>query len=271
MPKPTHLSSPANRRVKAVLKLREHRHRRRTGLFIAEGMRQVTRALAAGLVLRELYQQHDARISDPGPGSWAAQAEVFDVTPRVMKKMAYRAKPQGVIAVFEQPAWRLDRLPTDPATNDLWLVAVGIEKPGNLGAMARSAAGAAAAAMFVADAVVDPFHPNAIRASTGAVFNLPVIGDTTVAIVDWLRGRRARIFAATPHATAPYTDADLTGPVAVVIGAEDTGLGQPWLDAAATQVRIPLAEGPVDSLNAATAAAVLLFEATRQRSRQPHA
>jgi TrmH family RNA methyltransferase len=177
------------------------------------------------------------------------------VSARVLAKMAYRAEPEGVIAVVAAPGREL------PRAGSLYLVAVGIEKPGNLGAMARSAAAAGADALVVADARADVWNPNAIRASTGAVFTLPVVE----AALDDVAALPVAIVAAEVGAPTRYTDADLDRPVALVVGAEDSGLGAPWLEASDARVSIPVAADGVDSLNAATAAAVILFEAVRQR------
>jgi TrmH family RNA methyltransferase len=177
------------------------------------------------------------------------------VSPRVLARMAYRAEPEGVIAVVEVPAREL------PRDGTLYLVAAGIEKPGNLGAMARSAEAAGADALVVAEARADIWNPNAIRASTGAVFTLPVVE----ASLEDITGLPVAIVAAEVNAPTSYTDADLAQPVALVVGAEDSGLGADWLAAADERVSIPVADGSTDSLNAATAAAVILFEAVRQR------
>ena len=170
--------------------------------------------------------------------------------------MAYRAEPEGVLAVVEAPAREL------PRGGTLYLVAVGIEKPGNLGAMARTAEAAGADALVVAEAQADVWNPNAIRASTGAVFTLPVV-EGIARRRPWPRrpGRRGR----RSTRRRGYTDADLAQPSAIVVGAEDEGLDERWRDAADVAVAIPMRGSAADSLNAATAAAILLFEAVRQR------
>lgn len=264
-----YLSSLDNHRVKTVLNLRRHRHRAQSGLFIAEGQRQITRALAAKLPLRELYKcpelgSGDDQLFTDAIDCLPPSVAQFEVSPRVMRKLAYRAQPQDMLAVFEQPRWTLNTLPTS-AANPLWLVAVGIEKPGNLGALTRSAVAAGAAALLVADGVVDLFNPNTIHASTGAVFALPVVAADTPSVITWLNNRSVQIVAATPDAIVCYNDVNLTVPSAVVIGCEDVGLNKSWRDAAHCHVKIPMNQGSVDSLNAAAAAVVLLFEAVRQR------
>ena len=241
------ITSLENPRVKDVVRLRQGRERRRAGLFVAEGPREVERALAAGLKVVATYFA-PALIEWPGGGE--------EVSERVLAKMAYRAEPEGVLAVVETPRRAL------PRNGTLYLAAVGIEKPGNLGALARTAAAAGADALVVADAKVDPWNPNAIRASTGAVFTLPVVE----AGLDQIKELPAELVAATTGGATRYTDADLTKPVTIAVGAEDTGLPRNWLDGAERRVTIPLARGATDSLNAAAAAAVVLFEARRQRA-----
>jgi TrmH family RNA methyltransferase len=239
------ITSIDNARVKEVVRLRSGRERRRSGLFLAEGPREVERARAAGLRVVETY--YAPELIEWGEGE--------PVSARVLAKMAYRAEPEGVIAVFEAPVREL------PRDGTLYLVAAGIEKPGNLGAMARSAEAAGADALVVADARADVWNPNAIRASTGAVFTLPVVEATLADIT----GLPVAIVAADVNATKRYTDADLARPTAIVVGAENSGLGADWLAAADERVSIPVAAGSTDSLNAATAAAIVLFEAVRQR------
>ena len=273
MATPLRITSTDNPRVKAVVRLRDSRDRRATGLFIAEGFREVERALAARLRIVELYASPEvlgfdmAALTSRLP--WhkeAGDASMFDVTPNVLKKMAYRAEPEGLVAVFEQPRWDLSTL-----TAGLLLVGVGVEKPGNLGAMARSCAAAGAAGLLIVDEQVDPFNPNAIRASTGAVFSLPVISVGKDEFVAHLKANGFRLLPAMLVDRArPHTEVDFTGNVAIVIGPEDTGLPAEWAalaaDSGGCPVVIPMNTHQVDSLNASVAAGVLLFEAVRQRS-----
>jgi RNA methyltransferase, TrmH family len=239
------ITSPDNPRVKEVLRLRKSRERRRSGLFIAEGPREVERARAAGLNVHATYFAPELLAWDEGE----------EVSARVLAKMAYRAEPEGVLAIVEIPHRRV------PAAATLILVAVGIEKPGNLGAMARTADAAGADALLVGDATADPWNPNAIRASTGAVFTLP-IADVTL---DEMRTLELRKFAAVVDAPRRYTDVDLTSPTAFIVGSEDEGLNDAWRAVADDHVAIPMRTQTADSLNAATSAGVLLFEAVRQR------
>jgi len=290
------ISSRDNPRIKTVLQLRDQRHRRQTGLLVAEGTRQLMRAIKAsltmkwGLVCPTMLRPHETRLVASiisQCDSDGRSPEYFCISESLMQKIAYRQNPHGVLAVFEQPLWDLNSLAyRHPAAGiPLWLVPVGTTKPGNLGAMVRSADAAGASGVLVVDGVIDPFNPNAIRASTGAVFTLPVVSQNTPTILSFLDRNGIQILVATPEAGQAHTHVDMTGPTALVIGAEDRGLTPPWGNEATTTdpvsqngavstclgfstqpITIPMAGCTVDSLNAAVAAAVLLFEAVRQRS-----
>jgi len=234
------------------LRLRKSRERRRDGLLIAEGVREVERALQAGLKPRAIYVAPELLPEWGRPGS-------EEVSARVLAKMAYRAEPEGLLGVFEAPQH------ATPPDATLLLVAVNIEKPGNLGAMARTADAAGVDALLVAGPNFDPWNPNAIRASTGAVFTLPIVEATHADIAELSQRKIAAVLAATQPHSAP----DYTGPTAFLIGAEDAGLDDTWRELADAEVVIPMRGTAADSLNASTAAAVLLFEAVRQREAAP--
>jgi TrmH family RNA methyltransferase len=243
------ITSLDNPRVKEVLRLRKARERRRAGIFVAEGPREVERARVAGLAVRATYFA-------PSLIGWDEGEEVDE---RVLRKMSYRSDPEGVLAVVEIPR---RELPADPT---LVLVAVGIEKPGNLGAMARTADAAGADAILVAEGRSDPWNPNAIRASTGAVFTLPIVDVTR----DEIAALPVQKIAAALDAKTRHADVDYTRPTAFLVGAEDVGLPDAYRELADERVRIPMRRGVTDSLNAGAAAAVLLFEAVRQRITVP--
>ncbi len=271
------ITSRRNQHVRAVQLLRRRRGREQTGLFVGEGMREIDRALRSGMVIRQLFtcpQVLGSVVIDGWPSGLAdrprEQVELFEVNESVLSKLAYRENPEGVVAVFEQRRWDMAQvISPDAAGADLWLVSVGATKPGNVGAMARTAAAAGAQGLLLADAVVDIYNPNAIHASTGAVFSLPVIGAGSEAILAALVQRDVFLVAADPGAEVRHTQVNLTGPTALIIGGEDKGLNDSWR-AAASQghgklVSIAMVDCSVDSLNAASAAAVLLYEAVRQR------
>jgi TrmH family RNA methyltransferase len=277
MPEPKVITSLANPRVKRVMKLRKPRERRAAGVVLAEGEREVSRAVNAGLVVHEVWVCRgllEKRFGEIPPFVATllrdGRFEVFDTDEKVFGKLTYRDDPEGVLAVVRAPGWTLAD-PPDVSADALVLVAVGTEKPGNLGAMVRTADAAGCACVLAphgesaAGAVVDLYNPNAIRASTGAIFSMPTVACDDAEAIAFLKQRGLRLAATTPDAGTPYTQADLTGPLALVIGPEDTGLSPAWLDAAELRLHIPMHARTADSLNASNAAAILLFEALRQR------
>jgi TrmH family RNA methyltransferase len=188
---------------------------------------------------------------------------VLECTAPVFEKLAYRDRPEGLLALAPQLTCTLAKLKLPP--NPLVLVAESIEKPGNLGTLLRSADAAGAHAVIVADPRTDVHNPNVVRASTGMLFAVPLAVADTAEVLAWLRERNIRILAATPHTDKNYTDVDMTAGVAIVVGTEQVGLSEVWMRAADLQVRIPML-GKADSLNVAQAATLLLYEAVRQRS-----
>jgi TrmH family RNA methyltransferase len=258
------LTSLQNPRVKAAVRLRDRRHRDREGLCLVEGFAEVSLAVDSGAEVVTLFVETGIRRRPQAAGLLrrCAAAEVIETSPEVFAKLAYREHPDGWLAVVRIPERRLAAL--DPGPCPLLLVIDGVEKPGNLGAMVRTADAAGVDAIVLSDPGTDPWNPNAVRASKGAVFAVPLAVASAAEAVGWLRERGIAIVAADPGAGTPYTGAPLAEPVAVVVGAEDTGLSAAWREAAAQAVRIPMA-GRVNSLNVATSAALLLYEAVRQR------
>lgn len=263
----TEITSLQNPRVKALVKLRDHRGRRSAGSFIAEGMREVSRAIDAGLRIESIWVCDDLLDGSSGL-SLRTDCEVVRVPAAVFNKIAYVRDPEGILAVCEPPNWSIDTLPATQTTT-LDLVAVGTEKPGNLGAMVRTADLAGCRCVIAAGTPIDCVNPNAIRASTGAVFTLPTINLGEDEAIAYLIENNIRLIAAVVDGEIEHTQADYTGPCAIAIGPEDRGLSDAWKQAATdtggATVRIPTAGRSADSLNASVAAGVLLFEAVRQR------
>jgi TrmH family RNA methyltransferase len=266
------ITSAANPRVKALLALRRRRTRDTERVTLLEGLAETELALRAGATPRELYLCEDLMAA---PGDAAALAErvragggnVVRLSRPVFEKVAYREGPDGVLAVAPAPGCDLGDL-TLP-TNPLLLLSQGVEKPGNLGAMLRTADAAGVAAVVAADPVTDWGNPNVVRASKGTVYALPVVATDTGTAFGWLAERGVAVVATTPDTGLLHTDVDYTGPVAVAVGAEKTGLTGEALAAATYRVRIPMA-GRADSLNVATSAAIVLYEAVRQRLAGQH-
>ena len=261
------ISSSSNERLKAVRRLRARRHREATGLFVAEGQRQLRRALEAEASVREVYACPALYLS-PADAALVERAErrgarVVELSAAAFESVAGQARPDGVLAVVERPETRLADLPLGRAP--LVLVAEAVERPGNLGTIVRSACGAGATGLVVADGRTDVFHPETVRGSVGTIFDLPLAEAPSALALPWLQGRGLRLVVATPSASVPYWEAELAEPAALVVGNERTGVSDAWLDAADEAVAIPM-PGPADSLNVAVAAAVVLFEAARQRA-----
>lgn len=263
---PLRISSLDNPRVKRVVKLRQRSHRDELGLMLIEGYREVRRALdnrhppVELFFCRELFQgaNEPALIEQCGQ----AGAALNECSAAVFAKMSYRDRPDGLLAVAPQVRRMLEGLSVPE--NALIVVAESIEKPGNLGTILRSADAAGVHAVIVCDRCTDLNNPNVVRASIGTLFSLPVVETSSEAAADWLAARNIRIVATTPHTDMLYTDADLTGATAIVLGTEQYGLSEAWLRRAELKVRIPML-GQADSLNVAAAGTILLFEAVRQR------
>jgi len=264
------ISSLQNPRIKQLVRLRDRRPRDEAGLFLIEGYREVKRALAAGVKLRELYTGPDWFLGENEAALIAAAAAggapVCELTKEAFAKISYRDRPDGLLAVA--PQWRRTLEDLGPGAvggkPPFLLVVEAIEKPGNLGTLLRGADAAGVDGVVVCDPVTDIFNPNVVRSSTGVLFSLPVVVAESVAVRAWLRGRGIRAVATTPAAAAAYTDADLRGPLAVIMGSEQYGLTDFWLKESDLLVRIPMA-GEADSLNVGMAAILTLFEAVRQR------
>ncbi len=260
------ITSPQNDRIKALVRLRNRRERDRTGRFLVEGYREVRRAVEAGLDIDELYTCPALYLGSDEPRlarlAEEAGATLFEVADAPFRKASYRDRPEGLLAVVRQ--FDIDPASLDPGPDPLFLVAESIEKPGNLGTMLRTAEAAGAAGLIAADPTTDPFNPNVVRASLGTLFRVPLAVASSSEALTWLNDRGIRTVAATPHADTPHYDLDLRGPVALVVGSEQYGLSEEWLVGADHRVVIPM-PGSVDSLNAAMAAGILLFEAVRQR------
>lgn len=264
------LTSTANPRVTAAAALRDRRSRDRAGLTLVDGAREVRRALEAGVevveafVCEPLLAGPDARAAldrlDAGP------IPVHRVSERVFAKLAFGERAEGLIAVVRAPSLDLGGLvlPEEP----LILVIEAVEKPGNLGAVLRSADGAGVDAVIAASPRTDLFNPNAIRASAGTAFSVPLAAAPAPAVLSWLRDRGIRVVAARVDADRRYTDADLTGSLAIALGAETDGLTDTWAGDGVEAVNLPML-GIADSLNVSVTAAVLAYEARRQRGARP--
>ena len=256
------ITSLHNPTVKNLVKLRQRRERDRQKLLLIDGVRALRLALHNAFPLHTIYFAADVAQThaDLLQRAHAAGVTLQEVTATVFHKIGYGDNPDGVLGVASQP--NVDLLALPETALPLYLVTEGLEKPGNLGAILRSADAAGVTGIIVCDSRTDIWNPNVVRASQGAFCTVPIAVASAPETLDWLRQHHIQILVAIPAASQLYTAIDLRLPSALVVGAEHTGLSPAWHSA--TPIHIPMA-GQVDSLNVAQAASVLLFEAVRQR------
>jgi TrmH family RNA methyltransferase len=261
----TPITSTRNPQLKAVRRLRRGRARKAQGTFLAEGRRQLECALGAGARVVEVYAARELFLGADDHGlvarAAARGARIVEVGAGAFRSITSQVRRDGIAAVVGRPATGLSVLPS----SSLLVVAAGIERPGNLGALVRTAEAAGAGGLLVCDAPTDVFHPETVRGSLGTIFGLPLATASGADALAWLRTHRVRVVVATPNGELPVWGADYSAPgIAVVVGGERYGVPREWIAAADETVRIPMA-GRADSLNVAVAAGVVLFEAARQR------
>ena len=262
---PEFVQSRQNPRVQNLARLRERSHRDETQRFLVEGRRELERAMARG-VIEEIYfcpehfRDESSRIMIEGAAKGGLS--VCQLAPAAFEKVTQRDGPDGLLGVAR--AWKVDLADLTFSPAPLLLVIESGEKPGNLGALLRSADAAGVDAVVVCDPVTDVFNPQVVRNSQGALFSVPVAMAGPEAARDFLQAKKISIIATSPDAKTEYWEVDLKTSAAVVVGGEKDGLTRFWLDAATERARIPMA-GQADSLNVAAAATLVLFEAVRQR------
>lgn len=259
------ITSPTNGRIKELVALRRRRLRERSGVTLVEGYEELDLALSAGVRPYTLYycpELVDGNAQGTVDRIVELGSEVVRISRPVFNKIAYRESPDGWLAVV--PAVRTDLARLRVGDQPLIMICEGVEKPGNLGAMLRTADAAGVEAVIAADPVTDWANPNVVRASRGTVFSVPVASATPTEVLWWLAEHGLTLVATTPDTDVLVTDVDLTGPTAVAVGSEKCGLSAEWLARADVKVRIPMF-GRADSLNVAISAAIVAYEAVRQR------
>ena len=258
------ITSTQNAKVKHVVALQQKSaQRRKEGLFVVEGRRELMHCLEAGYEIAECFVLDKlADLADLAPlGS--LESLVSLVSPQVYEKMAYRGSTEGVIAVVRERQRSLDDLQL--SASPLIIVLERVEKPGNLGAVLRSADAAKADAVIICDPLTDLYNPNLIRSSIGAIFSVPCVACSSEDCIAFLKARGIQILTAQLQDSSLYYDTDMLRGTAIVMGTESTGLTEVWRQAADAHIRIPML-GQLDSLNVSVSAAILLFEAVRQRN-----
>ena len=261
------ITSPANARLKSLVALRRRRVREESGLTLIDGYDELSLALDAGVVPRTVYYCPELMLEPDAQQDLVRRVQALGSDSQELgriafEKVAYRESPDGFLAVVGAVVRTCADLLVGPAP--IALICQGVEKPGNLGAMLRTADAAGVEAVVAVDPVTDWGNPNLVRASKGTVFSVPVASDSTTGALRWLSDNNIALAATTPDTDLDYTDLDYTGPIAIAVGAEKYGLTDEILAAAAYRIRIPMA-GRANSLNVATSAAVVIYEAVRQR------
>lgn len=256
------LSSAQNPKVKKVIALQQKSsERRKEGLFVVEGQRELSHCLEAGYELDTVFLCPSLWV-DSFIDNLKITCPCFEVTPNVYEKMAYRGGTEGVLALVKARKLILEDLVLPD--NPLIVVLESVEKPGNLGAILRSADASAADAVIVCDPLTDVYNPNLIRSSIGAIFSVPCVACSSEECIRFLKSHGIRILTAQLQDSHLYYDTDMRCGTAIVMGTESTGLTEQWRQAADAHIRIPML-GRLDSLNVSVSAAILLFEAVRQR------
>lgn len=268
MPSIKEITSAKNLQVKAVMELREKKARDDSGLMIVEGVREMRLARQAGIFFQQVYlarsfiDQADHR--EFVEFATKEAKEVFLLKDFIFEKISFGHRQEGALAVCAQPRKQL----ADIRCSDkpLFMILEHVEKPGNLGAILRTADAAGVDAVLVCDPATDIYNPNVIRSSLGAIFTVAVVEIEASEAFKFLKSKGVVICATVPQAEKVYTEADLNVPLAVVMGSEDQGLGEFWVEHCNTPIAIPM-KGKVDSLNVSVSAAIVLYEAIRQRKK----
>ena len=269
------ISSAQNPRIKHLLALQQKSSlRREEGLFVVEGRRELEHCIHAGMQVESIYCLDETKTTELSKLStdstlYTLNSKLIRVTPNVYERIAYRGSTEGIIAVIRTPQPRtlaslLQQEGRGVNGQPLFVVLESVEKPGNLGAVLRSADAANATGVIVCDPLTDLYNPNLIRSSIGAVFTVPTVACTSEECIAFLKQHGIQILTAQLQDSHLYYDTPMAGPTAIVMGTESTGLTDLWREAADARIRIPMM-GQLDSLNVSVSAAILLFEAVRQR------
>lgn len=253
------ITSKTNPKIKNIIKLEKASERREQNRILIEGRREIERAVACGFEVDTLFICQD--IAKDGAAITARSVE--EVSLEVFEKIAYREGSDGLLAVAIPKYADLQQF-KPKKKNPLIIVLETVEKPGNLGAVMRTADAAGVDAVIIADPRTDLYNPNAIRASVGCIFSVPLFACSSEECIKWLKANNITIYCTYLKASIDYLDADFKKASAIVMGTEATGISQQWVDAADQNIIIPM-NGIADSLNVSVTTAIVTFEAIRQR------
>jgi len=259
------ISSPSNPIIKDILRLKKSGERKKQDLFIIDGWREIDLAVKSGWEIKTLFYCPELiKKNNGGAGNVfnLEKEKIIEVSAAVFSKISYKEKPEGFLALAKAKKRSLSDIKLNQ--NSLLIILEQVEKPGNLGAILRTAYAAGVTAVIINDNQTDIYNPNVIRASEGQIFTQEVVSASVAETVGWLKDNKIISLAAATSGSKKYTEAILTGPVALVFGSEAEGLSPEWLRAADKLIKIPMKEG-IDSLNVSVSVAIILFEALRQR------
>ncbi len=259
------ITSPQNTYIKELVKLQEKaRERKKQGLFLVEGKREIMLAKQSNYQIKDLLFYADICTLDSIKHLINDKTNLIEISKEVYQKLAYRESTEGLIAVIKTKDFSIKNIQFN-TTNPLILVAESPEKPGNLGALLRTADAANITAVFIANPKTDMYNSNVIRSSVGCVFTNQIGVGTSEEIIDFLQQNNINIYSTTLQNSNEYFKEDYTKATAIVVGTEATGLSQIWRDKATQNINIPM-QGHIDSMNVSVAAAIVIFEAKRQRN-----
>lgn len=263
MPEPLEITSGKNPKIKHLLELQtKSKVRRKEGLFVIEGLPEIERAAAAGYDFKHVF--FNKRLIDAGTANKYCHKgnQPVILSPEVYEKVTYRQSSGGLIVIAQAKSHTLEELHL--SRNPLLLIIEAVEKPGNIGALLRTADAAGADGLIICDPRTDLYNPNIIRASTGGIFTVPIAVAESDTVIQWAKSNTIRIYCTALTASSRYDKVDFSQSSAIVMGTEATGLSEKWLSASNNNIIIPM-QGTIDSLNVSVSAAVVLFEAARQR------
>lgn len=264
------ITSAQNPKIKTLLELQEKsKARRREGLFVVEGARELLHCLSTGykpyalFICTDILSDEALMEVDQAIAAGGHTCGCFSIPRHIYEKVAYRGSTEGIIAELKCKTHSLEDLLIKE--NPLVVVLESVEKPGNLGAILRSADASGVDAVIVCDPLTDLYNPNLIRSSIGGIFTVPTAAATSEETIKWLKDRGIKIYTAQLQDSEWYYDTDMTKGTAIVMGTEATGLTDIWRKAADAHIKIPML-GKLDSLNVSVSAAILMYEAVRQRN-----
>lgn len=257
-----HITSVKNPRIQKLVRLEKPRERKEQGVFIIEGLKEIEKAKKSGYLVDTMFFCPELSTLEQAGAFSGSETEVFSVSREVFAKISYRENSGGILVLSKPKSHTLQDI--HPGSNPLIVVLESVEKPGNLGAILRTSDAAGLDALIVCDTQTDLYNPNVIRSGLGCLFTVPVALGSTEEVITWLRDREIAIFCTELNASAPYHQMDFRPPSAIVMGSEASGLTQKWLDESDQNIIIPMC-GQADSLNVSVSAAIVIFEAKRQR------